>query len=516
MYPNPQHALPLAPRPNIEQYRKLAKDLVKACRSTEAADLRAWAVHWIDRLAALQRQPKTLHTADDRDAIAGRLEAFARSQCTSGTGALTTAPFVIARAHGFASWPKFAGHLKSLQDRSSAVAAFEGAASAVVSGDIKRLGRLLRAHPRVVHTRSTREHGATQLHYVSANGVEGYRQLSPPNSGEIAAMLLAAGADVNATTDVYEGHCTALGLVATSSPPSTAGVQREVIDVLLKHGARMDLRGSVDHDALLVHGCLANGQPDAAEYLATLGAPLDLESAAGVGRLDDVARLVARAPANEVVAAFSLACAYGRAPVIDYLVAQCGVGVDTESKSHGDGHTGLHVAAFHGQLDAVKRPAEAPRRCPRDRQDVEHGAARMGPERLAAVGPSRAVPRGRGAAGGGRGPRNPGCHRMGQGAARPGHAGRAAVAASIGVSAYSAARRASFPAPTSRIMRASRYIRGSTDRRSIDSRSSECAPAPIGPNPSTTGAFVSSAAKAASVPPPSDRSSTRNRRPIDW
>lgn len=30
------------------------------------------------------------------------------------------------------------------------------------------------------------------------------------------------------------------------------------------------------------------------------------------------------------------------------------VDVDTELKSHGDGHTGLHVAAFHGQLEAVK------------------------------------------------------------------------------------------------------------------------------------------------------------------
>jgi hypothetical protein len=30
------------------------------------------------------------------------------------------------------------------------------------------------------------------------------------------------------------------------------------------------------------------------------------------------------------------------------------VTVDTELKNHGDGHTGLHVAAFHGQLEAVK------------------------------------------------------------------------------------------------------------------------------------------------------------------
>jgi hypothetical protein len=354
MYPNPQEAFPLTLRPNVEQYRKLAKDLVKACRSGEAAAIGAWATRWIGRLATLQRRAKTLQTTDDVAAAARRVEAFAQKQFSKGKCSLTTAQFVIARAHGFASWPTFAAHLESLQDRTSTVAAFEAAATAVVNGDVDRLRRLLRLHPRLVRARSTREHGATLLHYVSANGVEGYRQLSPTNSGEIAEMLIGAGADVNATTDVYEGKCTALGLVATSSPPSAVGVQREVIDVLLKHGARMDLRGSVGHDGLLVQGCLANGQPEAAEYLANRGAPLDLESAAGLGRLNDVEQLMPRGSRKDVAAAFSLACAYGRAPVIEYFIVHGAVDVDTTLKSHGDGHTGLHVAAFHGQLEAVK------------------------------------------------------------------------------------------------------------------------------------------------------------------
>jgi ankyrin repeat protein len=127
-----------------------------------------------------------------------------------------------------------------------------------------------------------------------------------------------------------------------------------VIDVLLKHGARMDLRGSVGHDGLLVRGCLANGQPEAAEYLANRGAPLDLEGAAGLGRVEDVTRLMARASRKDITAAFALACAYGRAQVIDYFVAQGGINVGMELRSHGDGHTGLHTAAFHGQLEAVK------------------------------------------------------------------------------------------------------------------------------------------------------------------
>jgi hypothetical protein len=354
MYPNPQEALPLTPRPNLEQYRKLAKDLIKACKSSDAEAIRTWASRWIERLSTLQHRPKTLQTADDLNASARRVEEFSRTQFSGSKCSLTTAQFVIARAHGFASWPKFASHLQSLQDRASIVAAFETATVAVVSGDTDKLRRLLHAHPRLARARSTREHRATLLHYVSANGVEGYRQLSPHNSGEIAEMLIAAGADVNATTDVYDGKCTALGLVATSGPPFAAGVQREVIDVLLNHGARMDLPGSVGHDGFLVQGCLANGQLQAAEYLASRGAPLDLEGAAGLGRVDDVKRLVARASRKEIIAAFSLACAYGRAPVIDALLAQGGVSVDTELKSHGDGHTGLHVAAFHGQAEAVK------------------------------------------------------------------------------------------------------------------------------------------------------------------
>jgi hypothetical protein len=84
--------------------------------------------------------------------------------------------------------------LKSLHDRTSTVAAFEAAALALVSGDTGTLRRLLRAHPRLVHARPTREHTATLLHYVSANGLEGYRQLSPTNSGEIAERLIGAGA----------------------------------------------------------------------------------------------------------------------------------------------------------------------------------------------------------------------------------------------------------------------------------------------------------------------------------
>ena len=293
MYPNPQEALPLPSRPDVDQYRKLAKELVKACRSGDPDAIRAWSVRWVTSLAA--RSPKSDAPHSDREITeaAGRVERFAREKLTSGEDptarcSLTSAQFVIARAHGFVSWPKFVKHVESVVLTGSSVSAFEAAAHAIVSGDLETVERLLRQHPDLIRARSTREHRAMLLHYVSANGVEGYRQVSPKNIARITEALVEAGADVDADADVYGGGCTTLGLVATSSPPRDAGVQLEVIDVLLRSGARMDLPGIVGNNGALIRGCLANGQPEAASYLVSRGAPLDLVGAAGVGRIDVV------------------------------------------------------------------------------------------------------------------------------------------------------------------------------------------------------------------------------------
>lgn len=53
-----------------------------------------------------------------------------------------------------------------------------------------------------------------------------------------------------------------------------------------------------------------------------------------------------------MVDGFSLACAYGRANVVDFLQDR-GIDVDAQLRAHGEGHTGLHVAAFHGHVDVV-------------------------------------------------------------------------------------------------------------------------------------------------------------------
>ncbi len=352
--PNPQDALPLPPRPNLEQYKKLAKDLVKACKSEDADAVEDWIEKWVRsvyKLAALKENEQgILHRVR-------QLEQIARKHLSESRGrgcALTGAQFVLARAHGFQSWPRFARHLEELAHHNSGVARYEAAADAIVSGDIARVKQLLREDPALVRARSTREHRATLLHYVSANGVEGYRQRTPKNIVEIAKVLLDAGAEVDATCDVYGGGATTLGLVATSAHPNKARVQLELLQLLLDRGASIESPAAGGNKHRAVFAALANGQPEAARFLADRGAELDLRSAASLGHLDVVkkyleanGRLRQDAQATQ---AFLYACAYAGEEMIEYLLRQ---GADIAGHT-GDGQTGLHYACIFGRADNVR------------------------------------------------------------------------------------------------------------------------------------------------------------------
>jgi len=283
--------------------------------------------------------------------VLGRIDDLAKSarEGMAASCTLDEAQRVIALAHGLPTWPAFVSHVEALAQPDSEIARFENAADAIVTGDIETLTRLLREQPTLIRARSTREHQATLLHYVSANGVEGYRQLSPPNIAAITTRLLDAGAEIDAPCYVYEGDCTALGLVATSGPPAVAGVQIATIDVLLARGARMDLPGSAGRRDSLLRACLANGQDEAAAHLLDRGAPVDFTTAAGVGRLDLVERLFDQLdPTNEVAEGFNYACGYGHAKVVEFLLDR-GVDVNIRHRSE----TGLHSAAYHGHADVV-------------------------------------------------------------------------------------------------------------------------------------------------------------------
>ena len=127
---------------------------------------------------------------------------------------------LMARAHEFASWEDFAAFTATLRDPASAIAVFEAAVDAVVGGDAAGLERLLREHPDLVRTRSARKHHSTLLHYVAANGVEGYHQETPKNAVEVAGVLLEAGAEPDALADMYGGQYTTMSMLVSSCHPA--------------------------------------------------------------------------------------------------------------------------------------------------------------------------------------------------------------------------------------------------------------------------------------------------------
>jgi hypothetical protein len=247
----------LPARPSLEQYRKQAKDLFKRRKSPEAT-----------------RRLKRFHP---------RLTKCTETEIADAKLSLADAQWVIAREHGFESWPKFVKHIQEVVRRDSQVSRFELAADAIATGHLATLKRLLSEAPELVRARSTREHEAPLIHYVAANGVENFRQKTPKNILEVTRVLLRAGAEVDAITQAYGGPSSALGLAATSYHPAKAGVMSELLQELLNAGACVDgAPGGWNSVVAALH----NGRGDAAEFLASHGASLDLESAAGTGRVD--------------------------------------------------------------------------------------------------------------------------------------------------------------------------------------------------------------------------------------
>src|SRR5262249_8799561 len=258
----------------------------------------------------------------------------------------------------------------------SPISKFETAADAIVDGDLAALRKLLGENPELAQARSTREHRSTLLHYVSANGVEDFRQKTPKNIVEITKLLLAAGADVNAESNAYGGRSTTLGLTATSCHPEAAGVQLPLMDLLIARGARID--GPDGGSA--VNGCLHNGRGEAAEYLASRGARLDLEGAAGVGRLDvvkscftDDGSLKPPATRRQMTDGFAWACEFGRTGVVDFLLQN---GMTADARLEDDGRTGLHWAAYGGHADTVKLLLD--RGAPVNVKEETHGGTPLG------------------------------------------------------------------------------------------------------------------------------------------
>jgi ankyrin repeat protein len=371
-------ALPL--RPKLEQYEALARDLQQACTSGDPRAIRDWAARWAEELARLQGRAITPDVRREIESDVARAErvwhAVQKPKEPVGGCTEADARFVVARCHGFAGWREFTEHLQALSSANSQVSTFELAVDAIVTGDAATLSSLLLETPELVRARSTRDHRSTLLHYVSANGVEDFRQRTPKNIVDIARLLLEAGADVNAESDAYGGRSTTLGLTATSCHPEEAGVQMPLMELLIDWGAIID---GPDGGSAVV-GCLHNGRGEAAEFFAKRGARLDLEGAAGVGRLDvvrsffdDDGSLKPPATPQQVKDGFAWACEFGRTPVVEFLLEK---GMKPDARLPHDGQTGLHWAAYGGHADTVRLLLD--RGAPADARDESYDGTPLG------------------------------------------------------------------------------------------------------------------------------------------
>src|SRR5689334_610930 len=103
----------LPAHPSLEQYKKQAKDLLKSAKSGDR-----------EALALTLKRIKKDHPRSGR---------VADVESQGARLVLADAQLIIAREHGFESWPRFAKHIEGLTRQHSSVSRFESAVDAVVT-----------------------------------------------------------------------------------------------------------------------------------------------------------------------------------------------------------------------------------------------------------------------------------------------------------------------------------------------------------------------------------------------
>lgn len=266
----------------------------------------------------------------------------------------------IAHGYDFADWESLSAFAGAMARQEAAVYPFELAVDAVVSGDLAGLRSFIQRYPQLTTARSSRvthfdppQHRATLLHYVAANGTEGYRQRCPPNAVAIVELLLDAGAEVDALASLYGGECTTLSLLVSSTHPAQAGLQVPLIDLLVARGASLNDTGE-GHWKSPIETALVFGFGDAAEALLRHGAPFTLQAAAGLGHAERVRSLLPTADPLSRHRALALAAQSGQVETARLLL-EAGEDPNRFNPPGTHAHTPpLHQAIWAGHLPVVR------------------------------------------------------------------------------------------------------------------------------------------------------------------
>jgi uncharacterized protein len=188
--------------------------------------------------------------------------------------------------------------------------AASAATEAIQAGDIDALSRILNENPGLASQRIVRGRGQTlTLLHVVTDWPGHFR-----NGAKTAAMLIAAGADVNAR---FEGPSNQTPLYWAASSNDV-----EVLDALLDAGADIEAQGAFNGVGGPLDNAVGFGQWAAARRLVERGARTSLWHAAALGMLERLKKQFAGTqPGREqVTEAFWQACHGGQLQAAEYLL----------------------------------------------------------------------------------------------------------------------------------------------------------------------------------------------------
>ncbi len=250
---------------------------------------------------------------------------------------------------------------------------FLEAVAAIDQGDTASLQKLLHEHPHLATQRlDTPNEGYFKnpylLWFVADNPIR--HDKLPSNIVEVAKLIIEVLQKANDNNYQYIIDYT-LGLLATGRIPKECGVQIPLMDLLLTNGA--SVKGNV-------LGPIGQNNLDAASFLLDKGADDNLATAVGLGRMDDVKKLVQTSTASELYVALVVASFYGKAGIISLLLAAGGnVNGPARGVDFGGFHShasALHQAVYSGSLEAVKLLVEAG--ADLDARDKAYGGTPLG------------------------------------------------------------------------------------------------------------------------------------------
>jgi len=217
--------------------------------------------------------------------------------------------------------------------------------AAIQRGDVETVKRYVRDNPDLAAARVVDRHGVSRtLLHIAADWPGHF-----PNGARTVAILLAAGADVNARV-VHPGMH---GSPETPLHWAASSDDVGVLDALLDGGADIEAPGAVFTGGTAMSDAVVFGQWRAARRLLERGATTTIWQAAALGLLDrvrDGCSIEARPTGEQITNAFWNACRGGHQPVAAYLLDR---GADRNWVGH-DGKTPFDAAQECGDGNLIR------------------------------------------------------------------------------------------------------------------------------------------------------------------